>query len=61
LINHKILAGEKVCLDDVKEQMRGMVPLSTTMAEQIKAIRDWSYYRARRASKGEGGAVVTQG
>jgi len=53
--------GEKVCLDDVKEQMRGMVPLSTTMAEQIKAIRDWSYYRARRASKGEGGAVVTQG
>lgn len=46
--------GLTVTLDDIKEQMRGMVPLSTTMAEQIKAIRDWSYYRARRASKADG-------
>jgi len=40
-----------VTLDDIRTQMRGMVPLSTTMSEQIKAIREWSHYRARKASK----------
>jgi hypothetical protein len=30
-----------------------MVPLSCTMTEQIKAIKDWSFKRAVRAS-GEG-------
>jgi SpoVK/Ycf46/Vps4 family AAA+-type ATPase len=44
-------AGREADLEDVKAQMRGMVPLSTTMSEQIRAIREWSHYRARRASK----------
>ena len=38
-------------LDDIRIQMRGMVPLATTMSEQIKGIRSWSHYRAKRASK----------
>ena len=38
-------------LEDVKSHMRTMVPISTTMSEQIRAIREWSRYRARRASK----------
>lgn len=43
--------GREADLDDVKVQMRGMVPLSTTMSEQIRSIREWSHHRARRASK----------
>lgn len=42
--------GRLPTLDDIKTVMREMVPLSTTMAEQIRAIREWSRYRAKRAS-----------
>lgn len=38
-------------LEDILRQTARMVPLSTTMEEQIKAIRSWSYNRATRASK----------
>ncbi|MGQ9663342.1 MAG: AAA family ATPase [Kiritimatiellia bacterium] len=37
-------------LEDVRNHTLGMVPLSETMAEQIRAIRSWSHNRARRAS-----------
>jgi len=43
--------GRPMTLDDIKYRMREMVPLSTTMAEQIREIREWSQYRAKRASK----------
>jgi hypothetical protein len=43
--------GRSPTLDDIKARMREMVPLSTTMAEQIRAIREWSRYRAKPASK----------
>ncbi len=37
--------------DDIKRQTSTMVPLSKTMAEQIKAIRRWAFDRATLASK----------
>jgi hypothetical protein len=36
---------------DIGRHIRSMVPLSETMAEQIKALRHWSYGRATNASK----------
>ena len=36
---------------DVLKNTRMMVPLSSTMHEQIKFIRDWAYGRATPASK----------
>lgn len=41
----------KLNLEDILRHTARMVPLSTTMEEQIKAIRSWSYNRATRASK----------
>jgi hypothetical protein len=38
-------------LRDIGRHIRSMVPLSDTMAEQIKALRHWSYGRATNASK----------
>ena len=38
-------------LRDIGRHIRSMVPLSETMAEQIKALRHWSYGRATNASK----------
>jgi hypothetical protein len=38
-------------LDHIRNHTRRMVPLSRTMAEQIKAIRSWSHNRATPASK----------
>ena len=38
-------------LDHIRTHTRRMVPLSRTMAEQIKAIRSWSHNRATSASK----------
>ncbi len=38
-------------LDHLRTHTRRMVPLSRTMAEQIKAIRSWSHNRATPASK----------
>ncbi|MEW5951069.1 MAG: AAA family ATPase [Elusimicrobiota bacterium] len=37
-------------VQDIKAQIRNMVPLSTTMAEQVKLIRDWAQTRAVSAS-----------
>lgn len=44
-------AGRPMELDDIRRHTARMVPLSQTMAEQIKAIRSWSFNRALRASK----------
>ncbi len=43
--------GRPMQLDDIRNHTARMVPLSRTMEEQIKAIRDWSFNRAQRASK----------
>ena len=45
--------GEKrqVTTDDLKRHAGLIVPLSKTMSEQIKAIRDWAFDRATRASR----------
>jgi len=44
-------SGRKFNEADVVDSLSGMVPLSRTMTEQIKAIRDWSYTRAVPASE----------
>lgn len=43
--------GRPLTLEDVRRYTVRMIPLSTTMAEQIAAIRDWAYNRALRASR----------
>ncbi|MBU2573469.1 MAG: AAA family ATPase [Elusimicrobia bacterium] len=43
-------AGRAMTADDILSQAYNMVPLSKTMAEQVKAIRDWAYKRATPAS-----------
>ncbi len=43
-------AGRQMTVDDFLAQAYNMVPLSKTMAEQVKAIRDWAYKRATSAS-----------
>lgn len=40
-----------ISLEDIRRHTTRMVPLSTTMAEQIRAIRSWSFNRATRASR----------
>ncbi|MGA8262031.1 MAG: AAA family ATPase [Arenicellales bacterium] len=40
--------------EDVVQQARQLVPLSRTMSEQIKKLRDWAWNRARPASGGAG-------
>jgi len=40
--------------DDIVSQSRNMIPLSHTMKEQIKAIKDWAWDRATQASYGSG-------
>jgi len=42
--------GRMMTVDDIWLQTHNMVPLSKTMAEQVKAIRDWAYKRATLAS-----------
>lgn len=44
-------AGRSMSFEDVRRQCDSIVPLSTTMKEQVKAIRDWAHTRATRASK----------
>jgi len=39
---------------DVVDQSRQIVPLSRTMSEQIKLLRDWAWNRATPASRGKG-------
>ncbi len=43
--------GRAMTLEDVRRYTVRMIPLSTTMSEQIAAIRDWAYNRALRASR----------
>jgi len=43
--------GRAMTLEDVRRYTVRMIPLSTTMSEQIAAIRDWAYNRAQRASR----------
>ena len=43
--------ARRVTTDDIKRHAGSMVPLSKTMSEQIKAIRDWAFDRATRASR----------
>lgn len=47
--------------DDINRHTRAMVPLSETMAEQIKAIRNWAWGRATKASRGKKPGQRTQG
>ncbi len=52
-------AGRAMTTDDIWGQAYTMVPLSKTMSEQVKAIRDWAFTRAKPASSKrnyEGGA-----
>ena len=44
--------------EDVRRHTMRMVPLSTTMSEQIRAIRSWAYQRATRASKAEPRSMI---
>jgi ABC-type dipeptide/oligopeptide/nickel transport system ATPase component len=43
-------AKRKMSTSDIWRQTNSMVPLSRTMAEQVKAIREWAFKRATRAS-----------
>ncbi len=43
--------GRSLGMDDLTANTASMVPLSTTMAEQIKSIRAWAVRRATPASK----------
>ena len=47
-------AGRPMTIDDIWLQTYNMVPLSTTMAEQVNVIRDWAYKRATPASVKKG-------
>jgi hypothetical protein len=44
--------------EDLRRHAARMVPLSTTMSEQIRAIRSWAYQRATRASKPEPRSMI---
>jgi SpoVK/Ycf46/Vps4 family AAA+-type ATPase len=54
-------AGEELMQGHLEQVIETMIPLSQTMEEQIRGIRDWAKLRARRASnvqwEEEGGAV----
>jgi len=43
-------AGRPTETGDIWRQTNSMVPLSKTMAEQVKSIREWAFKRATRAS-----------
>lgn len=43
-------SGKTVTTDDIWLQTYNMVPLSKTMSEQVKAIRDWAFKRATPAT-----------
>ncbi|MEM7243798.1 MAG: AAA family ATPase [Acidobacteriota bacterium] len=45
--------GEPVTDDELFSQIGKIVPLATTMAEQIKGIKSWAHDRAIRASEGK--------
>ena len=43
--------GHDLTQKNLENAISGMIPLSQTMGDQIKATRDWAKIRARRASK----------
>ncbi len=49
-----------VAFEDVRRHTTRMVPLSTTMSEQIRAIRSWAYQRATRASRAEARSMIPE-
>jgi SpoVK/Ycf46/Vps4 family AAA+-type ATPase len=53
--------GEELKQEHLEQVIKTMIPLSQTMEEQIRGIRDWAKLRARRASniqwEEDGGAV----
>ncbi len=46
--------GHKFTTKDIAKHIDTIVPLSETMKEQVKKIRDWAWDRATPASKGKG-------
>jgi len=46
-----IQTGRPLTVEDVRRQTETMIPLSKTMAGQVKAIRDWAQTRATPASR----------
>lgn len=44
-------SGHDLTQKNLESVISGMIPLSQTMGDQIKATRDWAKIRARRASK----------
>lgn len=42
--------GRELSQKDINNIIKGMIPLSQTMEEQIKGIREWAKLRARKAS-----------
>ena len=44
---------------DLRAVARRVVPLSRTMSEQIRALRDWAWDRATPASRGKGTDAVS--
>ena len=49
-----ISEGRDLTQDDLYWEINHLIPLATTMQEQIKAIRSWARKRAISASKGRG-------
>ena len=43
--------GREVTTTDIRKALEATVPLSTTMAEPIAALRAWCHTRARNASQ----------
>ena len=46
--------GRTLATADITRQIEAIVPLSETMKEQVKKIRDWAWDRATPATKGKG-------
>lgn len=53
--------GRPFTTSDLRAVARRVVPLSRTMSEQIKTLRDWAWDRATPASRGKGTDAVTLG
>ena len=49
-----ISEGRELTQDDLYWEINHLIPLATTMQEQIKGIRSWARKRAISASKGRG-------
>jgi SpoVK/Ycf46/Vps4 family AAA+-type ATPase len=51
---HAHARGRTMSTEDIVAHARQIVPLSRTMSEQMKRLRDWAWNRARPASGGRG-------